>query len=110
MRGVYAFYGMYALIAVGSLLLVSLDGKDLVSTFTAVAATFNNIGPGLEAVGPTANYASFGVLAKAVMIFDMLAGRLEVFPMLMLFYPGLWREAISESRRRKRMRSSAAGM
>ena len=101
------YFVAVAFIVAFSVLLLSLDGKDLVSTFTAVAATFNNIGPGLEAVGPTANYASFSALSKSVMIFDMLAGRLEVFPMLMLFYPGLWREAISESRRRRRLRSDA---
>ena len=103
-RAVQIYFVAVAFIVAFSVLLLSLDGKDLVSTFAAVAATFNNIGPGLEAVGPTANYASFSALSKSVMIFDMLAGRLEVFPMLMLFYPGLWREAISESRRRRRLR------
>ena len=107
MRAVQLYFVAVTFITALSVLLVSLDGKDLISTFTAVAATFNNIGPGLEAVGPTANYASFGVFSKCVLIFDMLAGRLEVFPMLMLFYPVLWKEAIAESRRRKRMQRGA---
>ena len=107
MRAVQLYFVAVTFITALSVLLVSLDGKDLISTFTAVAATFNNIGPGLEAVGPTANYASFGVFSKCVLIFDMLAGRLEDFPMLMLFYPVLWKEAIAESRRRKRMQRGA---
>lgn len=90
-----------------SLLLVSLENKDLVSTFTAVAATFNNIGPGLGVVGPTQNFASFSPLSKLVLIVDMLAGRLELFPLLMLFYPPLWREAKSDFDRRRRRRASA---
>lgn len=84
-----------------SLLLVSLDKFDQTTNFTAVAATFNNIGPGLNAVGPTCNFAGFSALSKCVMIFDMLAGRLEIFPLLMLLYPPLWKESIAEARRRK---------
>ena len=87
-----------------SILLVSLDGKDLVTTFTAVTATFNNIGPGLAQVGPTAHYAHFSTLSKLVMIFDMLAGRLEIFPMLLLFYPPLWKETVGDNLRRLRRR------
>ena len=91
-------------ILVISVLLVSLDNHDLVSTFTAVAATFNNIGPGMHVVGPTCNYSVFSDLAKCVLIFDMLAGRLEIFPMLLLLYPPLWKETASMMRNRKRMR------
>ena len=87
-----------------SVLFVSLDNQDLVTTFTAVAATFNNIGPGLQAVGPTCNFSGFSDLSKCVMIFDMLAGRLEIFPMLLLLYPPLWKETVSEMKKRKRMR------
>ena len=72
-----------------SILIVSLEGKDLVTNFTAVIATFNNIGPGLELVGPTSNYSHFGIVSKIVLMFDMLAGRLELFPMLLLFHPGI---------------------
>lgn len=94
----------------GSVLILSLENKDLVSTFTAVAATFNNIGPGLNAVGPTANFASFTALSKFVMIFDMLAGRLELFPLLMLFHPTLWREAFQDVSRRRHRRADARRM
>ena len=60
--------------------------------FTAVAATFNNVGPGLNMVGPTGNFAFFSIPSKLVLIFDMLAGRLELFPMLVLFSPATWRK------------------
>jgi len=90
-----------------SVLLISLEGRDLVTTFTSVAATFNNIGPGLSGVGPTSNFGSFTVLSKLVFIFDMLAGRLEVFPILMLLYPPLWRESVQEHKRRQRRRAQA---
>ena len=89
----------------GSLLLLSLDNQDLVTTFTAVTATFNNIGPGLNAVGPTCNFSHFSVFSKLVLILDMLAGRLEIFPLLLLFYPPLWKETVTEAQKRKRMHS-----
>ena len=62
------------------------------TNFTAVLACFNNIGPGLEAVGPTCNFAFFSDLSKLVLIFDMLAGRLEIFPMLVLFSKITWKK------------------
>ena len=96
---VYFFAGMVIVLA--SMLVLALENLDLVTTFTAVAATFNNIGPGLGGVGPTSNFSAFSDLSKCVMIFDMLAGRLEVFPMLLLFYPPLWRETVSQVRRGK---------
>ena len=74
-----------------SWLLLSLDGFDLISTFTALAACINNIGPGLGLVGPTGNFFAFSPWAKLLLSFDMLAGRLEIFPMLLLFTPSLWR-------------------
>lgn len=97
------FFAAVAIVAV-SVLLISLEGRDIVTTFTAVAATFNNIGPGLNEVGPTANFASMTDFSKAVLIFDMLAGRLEVFPMLLLFYPPMWKEGLGELRCRRRRR------
>lgn len=100
-RSVNVFFITFVLIFTFSLLLVSLDNKGLVSSFTAVAATINNIGPGLEAVGPTQNYAGFSAFSKLVMIFDMLAGRLELFPMLMLFNPKLYLTKPLVSRRVK---------
>ena len=75
-----------------SVVIVSLDNFDLITTFTAVAATFNNIGPGLELVGPSGNFAMFSPLSKVVLIFDMLAGRLEIFPLLLLFTPSVWKK------------------
>ena len=75
-----------------SLLVLSLDGFDLETSFTAVAATINNIGPGLGEVGASGNFSAFSPLSKFVMMFDMLAGRLELFPMLLLFYPATWRK------------------
>ena len=92
-RTINVYLTTYALIFVLSVFLISLEGKDLVTTFTAVAATFNNIGPGLDLVGPTASFAHMSVLSKIVLIFDMLAGRLELFPMLILFHPTIWKQA-----------------
>ncbi|MGN0370702.1 MAG: TrkH family potassium uptake protein [Butyrivibrio sp.] len=85
-----------------SVLAVSIEGKDLVTNFTAVAATINNIGPGLELVGPTQNFGSFTVFSKFILMFDMLAGRLELFPLLILFHPTLWKDIIIQQKRRSR--------
>ena len=92
-RSVNAYIGCYILIFVASLIVVSFDTGDLVTNFTAVTATINNIGPGLSAVGPSANYAFFSPLSKLVLIFDMLAGRLELFPMLILFSPMTYKKS-----------------
>ena len=91
LRSVLIYFVTYAFIFVASLLIISIEGYDMTTTFTAVLATFNNIGPGLEMVGPTENFAFFSGLSKWVLMFDMLAGRLEIFPMLMLFHPGIWK-------------------
>ncbi len=85
-----AFLIVYVFIFAVSTLLVSAEGHDLETCFTAVAATFNNIGPGLSIVGPTRNFGFFSDFTKYVLIFDMLAGRLELFPMLILFSPRTW--------------------
>lgn len=90
-RSVNIFLISYLIIMAISVLLVSLDDFDLITDFTAVVATLNNIGPGLELVGPTGNFALFSDLSKFVLIFNMLAGRLEIFPMLLLFSPATWR-------------------
>ncbi len=95
-RGINVYFISYMLLFVTSLLLVSMNGQDLVTTFTAVAATINNIGPGLGQVGPTANFAAFSDFSKIVMTFDMLIGRLEIFPMLLLFYPPTWKGAFKK--------------
>ena len=92
-RSINVYLTTYVLIFVLSVFLISLEGKDLVTTFTAVAATINNIGPGLELVGPTASFAHMTDLSKVVLLFDMLAGSLELFPMLILFHPAIWKQA-----------------
>jgi trk system potassium uptake protein TrkH len=86
------FLILYVLIFVGSLLLVSLDGFDTTSNVTAVIATLNNIGPGLEMVGPTGNYAAYSDFSKLVYVFNMLAGRLEILPLLAACMPRTWRK------------------
>ena len=91
-RSVNAYIICYILIFVSSIALISFNEYDLVTNFTAVTATLNNIGPGLEMVGPTQNFAHFSIFSKLVLIFDMLAGRLELFPMLILFTPRAWKK------------------
>ena len=91
-RSVNSYIACYILMFAVSLLLITLDGRDLVTNFTAVTATINNIGPGLSGVGPYANFADFSPFSKLVLIFDMLAGRLELFPMLILFSPVAWKK------------------
>ncbi len=91
MRSTNIFLTVYLIIFAVSILIVSIDNFDLVSTFTSVATTLNNIGPGLEVAGPLGNFSSFSYLSKSVMIFDMLAGRLEIFPLLLLFCRGTWK-------------------
>jgi trk system potassium uptake protein TrkH len=85
-----AYLSAYVLILFLSFILVSVDNISVTTSFTSVLSCFNNIGPGLEAVGPTCNYGSLSCLSKLVLIFDMLAGRLEIFPMLILFSKSTW--------------------
>ena len=101
-RSINVYLTTYVMIFALSVFAISLEGKDLVTTFTSVAATINNIGPGLELVGPTASFAHMTDLSKWVLIFDMLAGRLELFPMLILFHPTIWKQAIQRKARSKR--------
>ncbi len=91
-RSVHSYLVYYLGIFIISCLLLTFDDTDLVTTFSAVTATLNNIGPGLEMVGPTQNYAFFSDFSKLVMTFDMLAGRLELLPMLLLFSPSTWKK------------------
>ena len=95
LRGVHNYFNIYMLLLAVSVLLISLDGFDLVTTFTSVVTCFNNVGPGLEVVGPMGNFAGFSAPAKLLLSFDMLAGRLELYPMLALFSPRLWQKRIS---------------
>ena len=81
----------YAAIVVISFLIISMDGFSMETNFSAVMATFNNIGPGFNAVGPTCNFSAYSPLSKIVMIFDMLAGRLEIIPILVLFSRSTWK-------------------
>ena len=92
LRGVHNYFNIYILLLTLSVLLVSLDGFDVVTTFTAVATCLNNVGPGLELVGPMGSFAEFSAPVKLLLAFDMLAGRLELYPMLALFAPRLWRK------------------
>ena len=89
-RSVNVFLASYMMIFAASLLLISLDNFDFTTNFTAVAATMNNIGPGLELVGPTGNFSEFSNFSKLVLTFDMLVGRLELFPLLILFTKNTW--------------------
>lgn len=92
LRSVNVFFMAYLFIFVGSVLIISLDNFDLITNFTAVAATLNNIGPGLGVVGPASNFGAFSGLSKIVMTFDMIAGRLELFPVLLLFSWRTWKK------------------
>ena len=91
-RAVNVYVGTLAILFTLSLLVISIDNMDFTTNFTAVAATINNVGPGLAAVGPTCNYADYSLLSKLVLSFDMLIGRLEIYPMLMLFAPRTWKK------------------
>lgn len=92
-RGVNAYMVCYIVILAVSTFLISFENLDFTSTFTAVIATLGNAGPGLELVGPTANYGFLSSFSKLVLIFNMLAGRLELIPMLILFTPATWKKA-----------------
>lgn len=91
-RATNVYFITFFVLFVFSLFIISLEEKDLVTNFTAVAASLNNIGPGLEMVGPIQNFGHFSTLSKYVLMFDMLAGRLELFPILLLFVPTIWKE------------------
>ena len=91
-RSINVFFVTYMIIFASSLLIISLDNFDFTTNFSAVLATFNNIGPGLEVVGPTGNYGAFSDMSKLVFMFNMLAGRLEIFPILLLFSPSTWKK------------------
>ena len=96
---VMTYLTTYVFIFIGSMLLISIDQaifnaaeNTVLTNFTAVLACINNIGPGLDFVGPTQNFADFSVFSKLILSFDMLAGRLELFPMLILFTPSTWKK------------------
>ena len=93
-RGASAFLVAYCIICCLSMALVSLDNFSLETTVTAVIACINNIGPGLDMVGATGNYSQFSPFVKIVLSLDMLLGRLEIFPMLLLFLPSVWKKRV----------------
>ena len=91
LRSVNVYLMSYAALLIGSVLLISIDNMDFATTFSSVLATMNNIGPGISKVGPAGNFAAFSPLSKLVFCIDMLAGRLEIFPFLMLFTASAWK-------------------
>jgi len=91
-RSILVYISLFFILFTLSVFGVCIEGRDLVTSFTAVAATINNIGPGLGMCGPAANFGFFTDLSKIIMIFDMLAGRLELYPLLLLFNPSIWKE------------------
>ena len=96
-RSTNVYFITFVVIFCISVFILSLDGKDLITNFPAVAATINNIGPGLQLVGPTQNFGHFSVLSKYVLMFDMMAGRLELFPLLILFHPAAWKDLFTKN-------------
>lgn len=91
-HGVFLFIGAYIIISLIAIFIISFDNFDVVTTVTSVITTMSNIGPGLEVVGPAGNFAAFSPLSKLVLSFCMLAGRLEIYPMLIMFSPSIWRK------------------
>ena len=92
-KNIRSFFIIEMIILAVSSLIISLDNFDTTTTVTSVITCLENVGPGLNLVGPTGNFASFSALSKIVFIFDMLAGRLEVMPLLVLFYPPIWKKS-----------------
>lgn len=91
LRSVNVYLALYLFVFASSVLLISLDNFDFATNFTAVATTLNNVGPGLAKVGPTGNFGMYSDFSKLVLTFDMLVGRLELFPVFILFYRNTWR-------------------
>lgn len=91
-RSVASFIILYILILLGSFIVISLNGFDFATNMTAVTTCLSNVGPGLNMAGPTENMAFFSPFSKLVLCLDMLLGRLEVFPILMLFTPSIWKK------------------
>lgn len=91
LRSINVFFICYMLIFAASLLIISLDNFDFVTNFTATATTLSNVGPGLNIVGPAGNFSGYSALSKIVLSFNMLLGRLEIFPVLILLAPSNWK-------------------
>ena len=110
LRSLNAFIILYFFIFFISLLIVSLDNFDFMTTFSAVASNLNNIGPGMAAVGPMTNFSSLSDLSKIVLIFDMLAGRLELFPVMVLLSPETWKRTWAVLGKKGRSRGISQGI
>lgn len=91
-RSLANYFLLYFLLFGAQLLIISIDSPNFITAFSAVSATLNNIGPGLGVVGPTGSFAEFSDISKIVLSFGMIAGRLEIIPMLVLFSPYTWRK------------------
>lgn len=91
-RSVSIFFSIYVIIVIVTTILIALDGYDFMTCFSSVLATLNNVGPGFSVVGSAGNYASFSILSKIVFCFNMLAGRLELYPLLLFFIPSSWKK------------------
>lgn len=91
-RSVSVYFAIYMAIIITTTILISLNGFDFTTSLTSVLATLNNTGPGMNIVGSTGNYADFSVFSKLVFCFNMLAGRLELYPFLLIFIPSAWRK------------------
>jgi len=91
-KSIYGYFVLYMIVFIISLLLISFDAADIVSNISGVIATLNNIGPGLEVVGATGNYSTYSDFSKLVFSADMLLGRLELIPLMVLFSPRTWKK------------------
>lgn len=103
-RSTNVYFITFIILFAASVFALSFEGHDFTTNFTAVAATINNIGPGLAMVGPTCNFGFFTPFSKIVLMLDMLIGRLELFPMLLLFHPGIWKEMANHKIRQWKLR------
>ena len=103
-RSVNVYFVTYAVIFMASALLISFHGDDHETVLTSVAACMNNTGPGLSKVGPTCNYGFYAWWVKCILIFDMLAGRLELFPLLILVHPTVWKDLADRKKEERKLK------
>ena len=89
-KGVQTYFSFYMVLIIAVFFLLSFDKFTMETNFTAAVSTFNNVGPAFGAAGPMSSYADFSIFSKIVMSFSMLLGRLEIYPMILLFSPTTW--------------------